>query len=63
MSGNHNSGRKPRYVTIERFEDFINNDVAHMKQDIFRNRFYSKGSFWVSLAIMTAIIAQFIIGN
>ena len=31
MAGNHNSGRKPHYLTIERFEKFLGNDFFHLK--------------------------------
>ncbi|KKK78081.1 hypothetical protein LCGC14_2847130 [marine sediment metagenome] len=34
MSGNHNSGRKPKYVTIEKFDDFIENHFTHLKKDV-----------------------------
>ena len=55
MAGNHNSGRKPRYLTIERFDRWVNNEFWHTKQ-------YAKWSLWISLVILTAIIAKFIIG-
>lgn len=27
----NNKGRKPKYLTIERFEKFLNNDFFHLK--------------------------------
>ena len=60
MAGNHNSGRKPKYLTIKRFEEFINNDFWHIKQEVWHAKWYAKASFWISLAILTAIIAKFI---
>jgi len=35
MSGNCNSGRKPKYLTIEKFEKFLSNDWYHLKRDLF----------------------------
>lgn len=34
MAGNHNSGRKPKYLTIEAFEQFRNNDFFHLKVEV-----------------------------
>jgi len=36
MSGNHNSGRHPVYLTIERFEKFIENDFQHLQKRVNR---------------------------
>ena len=55
MAGNKNSGRKPRYLTIERFDRWITGDYWHTKM-------YAKASFWVSLMILGAIIANYIVG-
>ena len=55
MAGNSNSGRKPRYLTIERFEKWVMNDYWHTK-------LYARASFWVSLVILAAIIVKFITG-
>ncbi len=30
MVGNHNSGRKPKYLTVEAFEKWTDNDSAHL---------------------------------
>ena len=32
MAGNHNSGRKPKYVTIEVFNKFLTNDFTHLRR-------------------------------
>ena len=55
MSGNQNSGRKPKYLTVDMFNEFKNNDFWHVKQ-------YAKWSLWVSITVLAAIIARFIIG-
>ena len=34
MSGNKNSGRKPRYLTIEAFNEFLSNHFFHLKVEI-----------------------------
>ena len=38
MSGNHNSGRKPKYLTIERFDVFrdklFNNHLYHLRIEV-----------------------------
>jgi len=51
----NSKGRKPKYLTEERFERFVGNEFWHVKQ-------YSKASLWISLAILVAIIARFIMG-
>lgn len=60
MTGNHNSGRKPKWLTIEMFEEFKRNDLWHMKQEIWKAKWYARASFWASMAVVAAIIAQFI---
>ena len=51
-----NGQQKPKYMTIERFERFVSNEFWHVKQ-------YARWSLWVSLAILVAIIARFILGG
>lgn len=38
MSGNHNSGRRPKYLTVERFEKFLGNDFKHLNADVKLHR-------------------------
>lgn len=37
MGGNHNSGRKAKYLTVERFEKFLSNDWYHLQQRVKNN--------------------------
>jgi hypothetical protein len=62
MTGNHNTGRKPRYLTIERFEKWLDNDYAHTQCDTWKAKWYARSSFWVSVTVLAAIIAKFITG-
>ena len=34
MSGNQNSGRKPIYLTIAKFNEFLNNHFFHLKVEV-----------------------------
>lgn len=38
MTGNHNSGRRPKYLTIEKFNEFkdtlFNNHLFHLKIEL-----------------------------
>jgi len=47
--------RERKYLTIDRFENFVTNEFAHVS-------IYAKASFWVSLTILAAIIGRYIIG-
>jgi hypothetical protein len=49
-----NRGRPPKYLTVERFEKFLSNDFWHLKIMV-------KASFWITLTILAAIIAQWAI--
>ena len=51
----NNKGRKPKYLTAEVFQQFLNNEFSHLKirVDIV---------FWVTLTILGAIIAKWVIG-
>ena len=51
MTGNHNSGRKPKYVTVEKFDIFLGNDFKHLKLDVRNNK-------WLLRAILIAVIAS-----
>jgi len=52
-------GRKPKYLTVERFEKFLSNDFYHLTQKVALN---SK-LLWIILgAIIAAIVSQFIWG-
>jgi len=62
MSGNHNSGRKPKWLTIKRFDEFVNNDIRHIKEDAWKTKLYARASFWVSVTVLAAIIVKFITG-
>ena len=31
MAGNHNSGRKPKYLTVAAVNEFLNNHFFHLK--------------------------------
>lgn len=48
---NEPRGRKPRYLTVEKFSEFINGDFWHLKVKV-------NAILWVTLAILTAIIAS-----
>lgn len=34
MSGNCNSGRKPKYLTVSAFNEFLNNHFFHLKVEL-----------------------------
>lgn len=34
MSGNCNSGRKPKYLTLDKFNEFLNNHFFHLKVEL-----------------------------
>lgn len=48
-------GRPCRYLTTQQFQTFLNQDFYHLK-------LYSKASFWISLTILGAIVANYIMG-
>ena len=48
-------GRPNRYLTVERFNEFVSNDFWHVQQ-------YARWSLWISLTILAAIIVKFIVG-
>ena len=54
MSENH-KGRKPKYLTVERFEDFKKNDFRHLKREV---------NFMMALLLATfgASIARLFVG-
>ena len=43
-------GRKPKYLTIKRFDHFLNNDFYHLTRDVSWNK-------WTLRVILGAIIA------
>ena len=51
-----NKGHKPKYLTVERFQQFLNNDWKHL----------SKTVYWIIIpllmAIFAAVLAKFITG-
>lgn len=51
-----NKGRKPKWLTIERFEVFLNNDFKHLNWKV-------NLMLGLSFAIMVAVIAKFITGQ
>lgn len=51
----NNRGKKPKYLTIERFEKFVSNDFWHLKVKV-------NAVLWVVLAILAAIIAKWVMG-
>ena len=44
-------GRKPKYLTLERFNEFLNGDFWHLKVKV-------NIILWVTLSILAAIIAS-----
>ena len=62
MAGNHNSGRKPKYLTVEKFEEFknklFNNDLFHMKVEL-RVQSIITG---VTLALVVTLLVAFYVG-
>ena len=54
MSGK-NCGRKPKYLTVERFEKFLSNDFWHLKVKV-------NTVLWVCATILAAIIAKWALG-
>jgi len=63
------AGRKPKYLTVEKFDEFVENDVRHIQQGIFhtgiellRLKGRVNGTFWLALAILAAIIANWAVG-
>ena len=62
MTGNHNSGRRPKYLTIEKFEEFknklFNNDLFHMKVEL-RVQSIITG---VTLALVVTLLVAFYVG-
>ena len=54
---NNNKGRPARYLTIERFERFLNNDFFHLKCQVATN----KRLLWIIIAglIAAALIDRF----
>ena len=46
----NNKGRPPRYLTIERFERFLNNDFFHLKCQVGTN----KKLLWIIIAGLIA---------
>ena len=49
MTGNHNSGRKARYVTVDRFEKFVNNEFFHLRVEV------RVATFVVGLSLVTVV--------
>ena len=49
MSGNNNSGRKAKWMTISAFEEWKNNDFHHLAKDV---KFHRK----LLLGILCAVI-------
>jgi len=37
MAGNHNSGRKPKYLTVGKFMEWKDNEFLHLAKDVKRN--------------------------
>jgi len=52
---NEHRGRKPKYLTIERFEKWVSNDYWHLTAKV-------NIIFWVMLTILAAIIASWAVG-
>lgn len=48
-------GRKPKYLTVKRFEEFLNNDFRHLKWEV-------KFILAVVLATFGASIARLFVG-
>ena len=48
-------GRKPKYLTVDRFDKFLNNEFYHVKLRV-------DAVFWVTLAVLGAIIAKWVMG-
>ncbi len=55
MAGNHNSGRKPKYLTVERFEAWLNNHWKHMTWKV-------NGIIAILIVVIMFLIAIFSIG-
>lgn len=60
MAGNHNSGRKPKYLTVERFEGFLGNDFAHLIKDVKLNRRLLLGILLTVVALPTIFFVTII---
>ena len=53
---NERKNNRRRYLTVERFETFLNNEFYHLKVRVGI-------IFWVVLAILAAIIASWATGS
>ena len=50
MTGNHNSGRKPRYLTVQLFEEWRDNHFEHLKNDVRWLKYIGWGIFLAVIA-------------
>ena len=50
MSGNSNSGRKPKYLTIKLWEEWKRNDWYHLKGEVAENK-------WLLRVFLASFIA------
>lgn len=65
MAGNHNSGRKPKYLTIEKFEAWKSNEFCHLVKDVRLNRKLLIGILFTVIVIPTTfmiLIVQILAG-
>ena len=51
----NNRGRKPKYLTVEVFQHFINQDFWHLKMKV-------NAILWIVLAVLGAIIVKWVMG-
>ena len=66
MSGNHNSGRKPKWLTIEKFEEFeerfskfLGNDFHHLKGEVKLIKLIAIG---ISITVVAKMLIDFLWG-
>lgn len=52
-------GRKPKWLTVERFEQFVSNDFYHLKAEVGRNT----KLLWIVLAgLIVAAVIERVVG-
>ena len=56
MTGNCNSGRKPKYLTLEKFNKFLNNDFFHMKVELRANTIINIFLFGLLITLLVIIV-------
>ena len=54
MERESNGKYKAKYLTIELFEKFVNNEFWHIKQ-------YAKWSVWLSLVVLATLIGTLVV--